>query len=72
MTRRQMKVVRLLEPDLCEGCAFANLAKVRLETGKVVTAVRCTRMDCDNWDTSTANDVDDSDWKDSLRDDWAA
>ncbi|MCW5938646.1 MAG: hypothetical protein KF884_06145 [Fimbriimonadaceae bacterium] len=54
MARRQLKVVKLLEPDLCIECRFAQMASVELQDGTVQRMVHCRRLDCDNWDTTTA------------------
>jgi hypothetical protein len=54
MARRQLKVVRLLEPELCLECRFAQSADVELEDGSKQRMVYCRRLDCDNWDIVTA------------------
>jgi hypothetical protein len=54
MARRQLKIVKLLEPELCLECRFANMADVENTSGKVQRMVYCRRLDCDNWDYSTA------------------
>lgn len=54
MARRNLKVVRLLEPELCLECRFAHTAEVELADGSFQRMVRCRRLDCDNWDYSTA------------------
>ena len=54
MAERNLKVVRLLEPDLCLECRFADMAEVEMEDGTVERMVHCRRLDCDNWDYSTA------------------
>jgi hypothetical protein len=54
MARRQLKVVRLLEPELCLECRFANTAEVEMEDGKFHKMVYCRRLDCDNWDIVNA------------------
>ncbi len=50
MGRKQMKIVRLLEPELCLECRFAERAMVENEAGEVQRMVYCRRLDCDNWD----------------------
>lgn len=52
MAQKNMKVVRLIEPDLCTDCRFAHHAHVRLSDGSVQKMVHCRRLDCDNWDTT--------------------
>jgi hypothetical protein len=54
MARRQLKIVRLMEPELCLDCRFAQLADVEGEDGSVKRMIYCKRLDCDNWDFSTA------------------
>jgi hypothetical protein len=47
---KQLKIVRLLEPELCLECRFAHMADVENETGAVQKMIYCKRLDCDNWD----------------------
>ena len=54
MARRQLKVVRLLEPEMCMECRFANRADVELNDGSMQKMIYCRRLDCDNWDYSSA------------------
>ncbi|MCH8274224.1 MAG: hypothetical protein IH851_05490 [Armatimonadetes bacterium] len=54
MSRRELRVVRLLEPDLCVDCRFAHQAEVELADGNVQQMLYCRRLDCDNWDYSSA------------------
>jgi hypothetical protein len=54
MRRKQLKVVRLLEPELCLECRFSQMASVELKDGSVQRMVHCRRLDCDNWDYSSA------------------
>ena len=54
MARKNLKVVRLVEPDLCLECRFANTAQVELADGSVQRMIHCRRLDCDNWDYSSA------------------
>ena len=54
MARRNLKVVRLIEPDLCLECRFAQTASVEMADGSTQRMVRCIRLDCDNWDYSSA------------------
>jgi hypothetical protein len=49
MEKRQTKVVKLLEPDLCLGCRFAEITKVEMDQGEDKNVIRCSRLDCDNW-----------------------
>lgn len=54
MARRQLKVVRLIEPELCLECRFANTAEVEMEDGSTQSMIYCKRLDCDNWDIVSA------------------
>jgi len=54
MARRQLKIVRLLEPDLCVECRFAQMAEVEGQDGDVSRMIYCKRLDCDNWDFASA------------------
>ena len=54
MARRQLKIVRLLEPELCLDCRFANMADVEAEDGSTNRMIYCRRLDCDNWDFASA------------------
>lgn len=47
---KQLKIVRLLEPELCLECRFAHMADVENENGAVQKMIYCKRLDCDNWD----------------------
>ena len=54
MARRQLKVVKLLEPELCLECRFGHKADVEMADGSTKQMVYCKRLDCDNWDYSSA------------------
>lgn len=54
MARKQLKIVRLLEPEMCFDCRFAHMAEVEDESGLFQTMVYCKRLDCDNWDHASA------------------
>lgn len=53
MAKKQMKIVRLLEPELCLDCRFAERANVETTSGDVQRMIYCRRLDCDNWDVVT-------------------
>ena len=53
MRPRQLKVVKLVEPDLCMECKFAQMASVEMKDGTFQRMIHCRRLDCDNWDYST-------------------
>ena len=57
MERKNLKVVRLIEPDLCLECRFAQTADVEMSDGSVQRMIRCRRLDCDIWDYSSAETV---------------
>ena len=57
MVKRELKIVRLLNPEMCLGCSFAKIADVEDATGRMSRMIQCQRLDCDNWDTSSASDV---------------
>ena len=50
MGRKHLKIVRLLEPELCLDCRFAKTAEVESEKGDHQRMIYCRRLDCDNWD----------------------
>lgn len=54
MARRNLKIVRLLEPELCTECRFAQMAEVEAESGQMQRMIYCRRLDCDNWDFTSA------------------
>jgi hypothetical protein len=54
MSKRELKVVRLLEPELCTRCRFADIADVEMADGRVQRMLYCRRLDCDNWDYGSA------------------
>ena len=57
MVERELKIVRLLNPEMCLGCNFARIADVEDATGCLSRMIQCRRLDCDNWDTTEAADV---------------
>lgn len=60
MAKKQLKIVRLIEPELCLECRFSQMADVEQADGTTSRMIYCRRLDCDNWDTSeaeAANDV---------------
>lgn len=54
MARRQLKIVRLMEPEMCVDCRFAQMAEVEADDGSKNRMIYCRRLDCDNWDFSSA------------------
>jgi hypothetical protein len=51
---KELKVVRLLEPELCLKCRFSEVAEVECKNGRVERMIHCRRGDCDNWDIQNA------------------
>lgn len=54
---RELRIVRLLEPDLCLECRFAHIVEAVEDDGKKRQLIRCRRLDCDNWDVRSAESV---------------
>lgn len=54
MARRNLKIVKLLEPELCTDCRFARMADVEAVDGSIQRMIYCRRLDCDNWDFASA------------------
>lgn len=54
MAKRQLKIVRLIEPELCLECRFSQMADVEQGDGTTARMIYCKRLDCDNWDSSSA------------------
>lgn len=57
MVERELKIVRLLNPQMCLGCAFARIADVVDGNGAESRMIQCRRLDCDNWDTQDVSSV---------------
>ena len=45
----KVKVVDILDPDLCVHCRHAYVASVVTGDGERKNILYCTRRDCDNW-----------------------
>ena len=54
MVERELRIVRLINPSMCLGCAFAKIADVENDEGQLSRMIQCRRLDCDNWDTQGA------------------
>lgn len=50
MPRKKLKVIKLIEPDLCLDCRFARIATVKMSDESTRRMIHCKRLDCDNWD----------------------
>ncbi len=46
---RMLKIVKLLQPEMCLDCRFARVADVTDAEGRKRKMIRCFRLDCDNW-----------------------
>lgn len=57
MGEGSLKAVELVNPKICLACRFRGQAEVKLTDGSVQIMRLCHRGDCDNWITSTAEDV---------------
>jgi hypothetical protein len=57
MARKQLKIVRLLEPEICLDCRFSHMAEVEAADGSVQRMIYCKRLDCDNWDFTDAENA---------------
>jgi hypothetical protein len=49
MAEKPLRLVTLLEPELCLDCRFAVLAEGESEDGHFRRTLYCLRLDCDNW-----------------------
>ena len=65
MAKKQLKIVRLIEPELCLECRFSNMAEVEQEDGSTSRMIYCKRLDCDNWDTSSSEPAKNVKWDDA-------
>lgn len=54
MAKRQLKIVRLIEPELCLECRFSQMAEVEQADGSMSKMIYCRRLDCDNWDSTSS------------------
>ena len=51
-----LRIVRLLEPDLCRSCQYGVMVLVEMEDGSDRRMLQCKRLDCDNWETEDVED----------------
>ncbi len=65
MAKRQLKIVRLIEPELCLECRFSQMADVDQEDGSTARMIYCRRLDCDNWDSTEAETAKEVRWDDA-------
>jgi hypothetical protein len=66
MARRELRVVRLLEPEICLECRFAHVASVETADTQQQRMLYCKRLDCDNWDYSTAEPANKVEWPEEI------
>lgn len=59
MKRQNIKLVKLLNPSLCDDCPFRSVAQVKTQDGEWKSVTYCRRKDCDNWDYSSIEDIAD-------------
>lgn len=52
-----MRVIRLIEPEICVSCRFSEIAVVTTATGLRQRMIHCRRRDCDNWDAASPEDA---------------
>jgi len=62
MGNRQLKIVRLIEPELCLECRFSRMADVDQADGTTARMIYCRRLDCDNWDSSESETAQSVRW----------
>ena len=53
----KLRIVRLLEPNLCLSCRHAAIATVEMENGASRRMLHCKRLDCDNWQTEETDET---------------
>jgi hypothetical protein len=53
----KLRIVRLLEPNLCLSCQFAAIVTVEMENGNSRRMLHCKRLDCDNWQTEESDET---------------
>ena len=52
-----LRVIKLIEPEICAECRFSSIVLVSTESIVKVRMIRCTRLDCDNWDMQNSEQV---------------
>ncbi len=53
----RLRIVPLLEPNLCLSCRFATMVTVEKEDGSSQHMLHCKRLDCDNWQMSESEPI---------------
>jgi len=72
MAKKQLRVVRLIEPELCIECRFGHKADVEMTDGSMQQMIYCKRLDCDNWDYQVVEQAKDVHCHDDEEQDEAA
>lgn len=61
-SQSKLKVIKIMDPLLCVRCDNAYIADVVTQEGEKKKMFYCSRLDCDNWVSRTAEqDHDDLD-----------
>jgi hypothetical protein len=53
----KLRIVRLLDPSLCQSCRFATVVEVEMDSGASRSMLHCKRRDCDNWQTEETDEI---------------
>lgn len=53
MGKKYLKIVSLLNPEMCEECRFCQKVDVETSEKTIQNMIYCTRRDCDNWEFTT-------------------
>jgi len=56
-SKSKLKVIKIMDPLLCVQCDNAYIADVLMSDGVRKKMFYCSRLDCDNWVSSTATDA---------------
>ncbi|GMV38156.1 MAG: hypothetical protein AMXMBFR61_26640 [Fimbriimonadales bacterium] len=67
MGNRELRIVKLLQPEMCLECRFAQMANVETPDGREQRMLYCRRLDCDNWDYSSAEPATKVDWVEEIK-----
>lgn len=64
ISKSKLKVIKIMDPLLCVHCDNAYIADVQMSDGERKKMFYCSRLDCDNWishSAQTGREVDDMD-----------
>lgn len=53
-SQSKLKVIKIMDPLLCVRCDNAYIADVVTQDGEKKKMFYCSRLDCDNWVSKTA------------------